>query len=1031
MKGKFVRSTLALCLALMLVIALSSCKEQPAHLLLIKTEASRTVAIGTTVADWRTGLAVSGYYSDGTVKAIPSADYSVGITGIGNDGTFAQARSYDVEVSHPEGGNTYHDTFTVTVQAAPVAAAIDHIMVVSTDIVVRGTSLDNWRENLKVIAYYEDDHTEELDSRLLSINVNGGGWNPVDFVFDGDGPHTVNFKYLVDDDEYTDAHEIRIAAPGEILVSHIDVDAPSYVLLGYEIQSYRQLLQVTAYRSDGTSVRLGASDYTVSVGGIEPGAQYFNRAGDYTVSVSYTVEGKTYATDRVVHVIANKIPTSIEFIRKYDCSAVNQDKQRLTGHNYVWFQPSTGVDLPEGAANTEFDPVEFPLYLNIEFADGSRIVQRKLTDLVKQGIGEVVYTVKAPADKTWADIVLEPGDDLSALQEEGYTSGQYDLEIEYTYAYSDLNPVSLNLTGRAVNGDGVGEYVEETRMATKAITFEKNIVADFYYPVIFSDHPDIADTADAGLTSAFTLPTAAITENKANLGEAGTDYCENHFAMNADTDGQSIGTVPDDGIFGHVWLRDLGKINLGYVNPENIGDKAIAPTRESVVDGVAAIVFDFDEWNTIGSDGSLTAVAAPAEYMLVFDDATHLPTNQDLCATYRLSDGFGVNGASAGDDKVVVPGGIRYPYGGGRLLGAYDFVLSKTAVGRTWVGALADLNGASGRSYRGYELDKATKMDVPYSRERVVLMGSDYVEATYKADVAAAVSILRPTTVPEPESATASTVAVSARDGSSYVLVTATYRDGLYPTTTPEFEYAYRLFIGGGPDAGVVCRLAFDSALESVYDSTDADAVVAAAKAKLTARDFSDAEIPALKDDIVVTLLDKDGQSYSGTAALAKGHYLVKAAYEVPGTGKTIVASYAITIDPVIKDALGVDADIIPQRYVVVDEETSVRSEELPTQADWTRAVSLQIAKPDGNGIEGYAFPYYETVNATAASGLGLVLSAADEWVRRDADETIGGKTVIVPVLMDRLNGSLVETEAIEANPTAGYRVCEVKERVL
>lgn len=770
---------------------------------------------------------------------------------------------------------------------------------------------------------------------------------------------------------------------------------------------------VKAWYSDGTMKNLAVGQVNSVLKYRQTGTNNwsnvgsFDKAGSYEFTVTY--EGKSDTTEVTAAVTETRIPLSVDIVYKKD-TCEDTKKDYLIPHDFVWFQPLEGYVAP--VENTIFNPQELELYVTVEFADGSRIWQEKMSDLVEQGKGVARYFILLDDSNSVYELI--PGKTIAGVNE--LYSGTYDLGVTYEHNYGPVASSSGNR--RSIDADQQNPnawiaWVEAENSASAQ--FEDTVILNFYYPVTFYDHLDIQDTKDQTLTTCFTLPDSVFSDN-IMTGEA----CENHFKL-TDLSGlekQSITAKPpqsaNENMFGYVWLRDIAELTLTEQTIVNPSRTTVDPSH---------IVFEFSHW--LHANGSQEDTPSSftmkkiSNWVKDPDLGYYIPLNNKLYADYSMVSDYGSQ-----NSVTTIPAGFKFPYlGSVNSSITTDYKVAQEGVqNKTWVETLVALNGSNGKSYRGYELDKATKMEIPYA-DTTVVQPDGFNQENYKSAVQNSVKVARPILLRE----TASTdMNIGGKDGNSMRLITVTYTDPLYNSTTPQLSYIYRLFIGSGtPSGSTVSRLAFADDTQSIYEAgSQADNIISAGEKKVKAYNFKNELVNGVIPTVL--LLDKGGNSITGT--VDKGHYILKASYEISGSG-TVVATYAITVDPIISDAAGVDKDIIPERLVVVDSEVSVMSDSLPTRKQWEYATRFQIEKTSGLGSDGkYAFAYFDT-QAETSTGLGLVLTTTNEWVEDDVRDakTVGGKeyTVLKPLLMDRANNSLTTAKPVIAgeNPTADYRL--------
>lgn len=804
------------------------------------------------------------------------------------------------------------------------------------------------------------------------------------------------------------------------------VDSALTVSSKMPIETWKKTLVLEAIYSDGTvkSIPQGDISFGRSIGSADdPYSGSCFPLGNNTIKVWYTVDGIQGSQTITVRSVPAAIPEKIEFSRGAAGTS-------LTTHDYVWFQSDPRYALPEGASNTIFNPKEFyDLYVTVEFSDGTKYTHERMIDLIAAGYGTAEYAIiNDDVDKT--EVTISAGQDLSRLQREGFKSGAYDLKI--TYIADSFNPSVKGDTSRAIGGadkDGLlgDDVLSEHRASVK---FEDNILVNFYYPVVFNDHSDIKGTVDAAYTTALTLPTTAISGNNVELDPAKKDQYVSGFEISDVVNTQAINAkTPDkDNTFGYIWLSDAATIDFSVDDMVNPKRTTQTPSHD---------VFVFDEWVTDISVQSNALSNTP--YQLEFDTDS-LPTNNNLYATYQLASNYKNHGGT----HVRVPAGFAFPYQGktDRSV-AEDYWLSKLLsappAGLRWVEVLEALNKNDNElPYRGYELDKTFKLDAKFSQDLALVSNPTVVESpAYKQIVRDSVRVyIGDTADASNERKIASTDKLTidsvseAVDG--YISVTITYEDPLYEDTTPALEYTYRVFVGSGlPDVNnVVYAIELPNTIQSVYekDSATVAGIKSDVKGKAKVKNFSNTELAGSNVDVEIYKVDG---TKVDDATLEKGHYLVKASVSNSSGVVVAASSYAITVDPVISDADGVDKDITPFHLVTSKHpRTPVDSSKalLPTRELWEYATRFQISKTTEGSHSEYAFAYFDS-SASTQSGLGLTLSGMDEWVEADTREekVIGSKTyfIVTPVLMDRTNNSLVTVKSFTAEdtePTAGYR---------
>ena len=227
------------------------------------------------------GLKVTASYSDNTGKDVTeAADVDTSACDMNAAGT------YTVTVSYTEGEVTKTDSFEITVKdtaVEPGEAVLTGISVTAPEKTAYTVGEELTLDGLKVTASYSDntgkDVTEAADVDTSTCDMNAAG------------TYTVTVSYTEGEVTKTDSFEITVkdaaVEPGEAVLTGIEAAAPEKTV--YTVGDKLDLtgLKITASYSDG------ATKDVTEAADVDTSASDMDKAGTYTVKVSYTENGIT------------------------------------------------------------------------------------------------------------------------------------------------------------------------------------------------------------------------------------------------------------------------------------------------------------------------------------------------------------------------------------------------------------------------------------------------------------------------------------------------------------------------------------------------------------------------------------------------------------------------------------------------------------------------------------------------------------------------------------------------------------------
>gem|GEM_PF-3062686 len=412
------------------------------------------------------GMAVTAYYSNDTSEPVTSGFTTIPAAGaILND-----IGSVTVTVSY--GG--FSDTFTVTVNAAPIVLTGIVVTAPTTMIYTVGQALD--LAGMAVTAYYSNDTSEPVTSGFTTIPAAGTILNDV-------GSVTVTVSY----GGFSDTFTVTVnAAP--VVLTGIVVTAPTTTT--YTVGQALDLtgMAVTAYYSNDTSEPVTAG-YT-----IDPAAgAILNDEGNVTVTVSYGGFSDTFI------VTVNAIPTYALSVSagaggsvtgatsgNYEAgTSINVTATPATGYRFVNWSVNGAVITGGNTAN----PAAFTMPTNeVTLTANFEVIPVVLTGIVVTAPTTTTYTVGQALDLAGMAVTAYYSNDTSEPVTSGYTTdpaagailndeGNVTVTVSYG-GFSDTFTVTVNaapvvLTGIAVTAPTtttytVGQALDLTGMAVTA-----------------------------------------------------------------------------------------------------------------------------------------------------------------------------------------------------------------------------------------------------------------------------------------------------------------------------------------------------------------------------------------------------------------------------------------------------------------------------------------------------------------------------------------------------------------------------------
>ena len=302
---------------------------------------------------------------------------------------------------------------------------------------------------------------------------------------------------------------------------------------------------------------------------------------------------------------------------------------------------------PEGAETDEFKLSDLALYVTIEFNDGSKITQMPISNSNLPGY--VSCKVEGPNNKYYTILdtnptASEPPMEMKDLVASGLYSGIYDIFISFTY---DIQK------GEALRSRAL-DYYEEPKDSVFE-TLPGAFVFNTYFPVIFKDNPELANTKDQYKTKTLTINGVeakqrfVFTTEEVNI-KAGTQLDNSKYGNGRIF---TIGNTPtlvaiptavdlnDTDEFGHVWLRySTDSAYQGTIDTRAKKDNGEPIVNDEFGRYVGAYNADdtrfvFDHWNNAAETEEAKKNVSKADYSVTVDKG--VATGNILTAQYTLA----------------------------------------------------------------------------------------------------------------------------------------------------------------------------------------------------------------------------------------------------------------------------------------------------------------------------------------------------------------------------------------------------------
>lgn len=705
---------------------------------------------------------------------------------------------------------------------------------------------------------------------------------------------------------------------------------------------------------------------------------------------------------------------------------------------------------------TDYD---IELYVNIEFDDGSKITNMSVSDPDLPGI--MVYKI---SDGTHT-FVLEEGASFDYLVNAGVLSGVYDLIAEFRLD-KDKSQANAKLA----------DFGSHDSTCTE--TFDDQFAFSAYFPVVFEDHKDIASyssdakkpTVDADKTTVLTIPNGAITNNyflpaaiggglEAKIGTVTDQW--NFFKIQSTVKDQKIqnaepSATEKNPVFGYVWLRaSTNALYQGKLNNINYGGTAL-PTRGT---SQSPNTFVFEKWTAAEGTTSLNNAA----YVLSTSTSGNLTkaTNNVLMANYVIGNSYKLGSITSG--FIPVPVGFKFPYKENAtvtektLTSKYEMQAASNNSYVNWANVLNSININANRKYSYYGYADKTKVFMPTLNVGLINIGeiADYNEGSCEGKV---MGILSRYVEGEKISKTASengyTVAARATTSNSSRMVDVTYNDQLYPNTTPDLVYSYRVYHGTVSESEPMYISIENPQSIKKFVGQSNDTVAAYLSSVAPSFKIRNSRNAALGVSPTLSLVNSAGATITSTSSrlneLPRGHYLVVASYTTTSDSTHVLkASFAITLNNMILDWNGVDREVNGTKVVYMGEGAGNKSFRLPTRIEWQYAMSFQTNNSgagasyySGCGVSNYAFPYIlDHWQVEYSTTLGFTIwgnsNPCAEWF---VDNTTGSftadgvsRTVVKPMWINHYAATFVDdgayfntlytNETVTAGTTAAFRL--------
>ena len=667
---------------------------------------------------------------------------------------------------------------------------------------------------------------------------------------------------------------------------------------------------------------------------------------------------------------------------------------------------------------TDYD---IELYVNIEFDDGSKITNMSVSDPDLPGI--MVYKI---SDGTHT-FVLEEGASFDYLVNAGVLSGVYDLIAEFRLD-KDKSQANAKLA----------DFGSHDSTCTE--TFDDQFAFSAYFPVVFEDHKDIASyssdakkpTVDADKTTVLTIPNGAITNN--------------YFLPVAIGGGleAKIGTITDPYNFFKI---------QSTVKDQKIQNAEPSATEKNPV---------FEKWTAAEGTTSLNNAA----YVLSTSTSGNLTkaTNNVLMANYVIGNSYKLGSITSG--FIPVPVKFKFPYKENAtvtektLTSKYEMQAASNNSYVNWANVLNSININANRKYSYYGYADKTKVFMPTLNVGLINIGeiADYNEGSCEGKV---MGILSRYVEGEKISKTASengyTVAARATTSNSSRMVDVTYNDQLYPNTTPDLVYSYRVYHGTVSESEPMYISIENPQSIKKFVGQSNDTVAAYLSSVAPSFKIRNSRNAALGVSPTLSLVNSAGATITSTSSrlneLPRGHYLVVASYTTTSDSTHVLkASFAITLNNMILDWSGVDREVNGTKVVYMGEGAGNKSFRLPTRIEWQYAMSFQTNNSgagasyySGYGVSNYAFPYIlDHWQVEYSTTLGFTIWKSPYESRSSAewfvDNTTGSftadgvsRTVVKPMWINHYAATFVDdgayfntlytNETVTAGTTAAFRL--------